>query len=222
VNYVLAFSVSDLVPTWREWFEQMWAAGEGLGILLVLIGAGFVFFGHSIYRIFTALCFAFLGWWCTSVVCAHAHLEGTGVLVLSLVAAALLGAGALKLSKYCVALLGGLAAAVICWQLLFVAWRLNTRASLVVSMAALVGVSALAIVRHTEVAVFASTTFGAMLMLSGVVAVGADLPSIGGNFRELVTRYPVLIWMSFITPLVIGLAFQLAMLKNKGKATLQQ
>ena len=69
---------------------------------------------------------------------------------------------------------------------------------------------------------FASTTFGAMLMLSGVVAVGADLPSIGGNFRELVTRYPVLIWMSFITPLVIGLAFQLAMLKNKGKATLQQ
>jgi hypothetical protein len=222
VNCVLAFSVSDVLPTWREWFEHMWAGGQGLGILLVLLGVGFAFFGHSIYRIFASVSFAFLGWWFTSLGCAHLHLEGIGALAASLVAAALLGVAALKLAKYSVALLGGLAAAVILWQLLYVSWRVDSRPSLVVCVAALVGVSALAIVRHTEVVVFASTAFGAMIMVSGVVAMCADLPHLGGNFRELLTRYPALIWMSFITPLVIGLAFQLAILKNKGKATLQQ
>ncbi|UCG33477.1 MAG: hypothetical protein JSU68_02355 [Phycisphaerales bacterium] len=222
MSCVLAFSVSDVLPTWREWFEQMWVGGQGLGILLVLLGVGFAFFGHSIYRIFTAISFAFLGWWFTSLGCAHLHVEGIGMLAASLTVAALLGAVALKLARYSVALLGGLAAAVICWQLLYVGWRVNSTASLVVCVAALVGISALAIVRHTEVVVFASTAFGAMIIVSGVVAVGADIPHIGGNFRELLTRYPILIWMSFITPLVIGLAFQFAVLKNKGKAMLQQ
>ena len=222
MSCVLAFSMSNVLPTWRQWFEQMWAGGEGLGILLLLIGGGFVFFGHSIYRVFTAMSFAFLGWWFTSLVCMQIRVVGVAEVVTSLVAAAVAGAVALKLAKYSVALLGGLAAAGICWQLVFVGGGANSTVSLIASVAALVGVSALAIVRHTEVVVFASTAFGAIIMLSGAVALCSDVPYLGSNFRGLMTRYPALIWMSFITPLVIGLAFQLAVLKNKGKAMLQQ
>ena len=219
MSHVLAFSMSQHLPTWQQWLNDMWASGAGLGLLLLLGGFTFIFFGHSLYKIFTAVAFAFLGWWLTSV-CKGIDLSDSARLIAPLVGGVVLGAASYPLAKYGVALLGGIAAAGICWQL-FGGAGPGERLVLGLCGLCLVGVTALAIVRHDEVAVFASTVFGAVMVVSGTVALFARFPSIGATYHHLMMRYPLVVWVSFITPLVIGLAFQLATLKNKGKATLQ-
>jgi len=220
MSNVLAFSVSQFLPSWRQWLDQMWAGGEGVGLLLLLGGVAFVFFGHSIYRVLCTVAFAVLGWWLVFTACQSLGFGSIIELVVPLLGGLLLGAAGFYLAKYGVALLGGVAAAGICWQL-FGGLGVPETIVLILCVISFVGVAALAIVRHDGVIVFASTVFGAVMIVSGAVALFARFPSIGANFRQLLARYPAMLWMSFITPLVIGLAFQLATLKNKGKATLQ-
>lgn len=220
MSAILAFSLHNLVPTHRQWMDQMWASGLGLGLALTVGGAAFVFLGYSLSKFFTAISYAFLGWWTSITLCVIYHVESPYVPLICLGVGALLGGIAFPLAKHAVGPLAGIIAGLIVLEL-FSTGTVYPRALTIVAAIVFVCVVALAAVRHDEVVVFASAAVGGVMLVSGTMALSGQFPLFGKTFRELMIHYPSLLWVSITGPIVIGMAVQLAALKNKGKAVLQ-
>lgn len=216
----LAFSVLRLMPTNRQWVDQMWASGEGIGLALTVGGIAYIFLGHSLYKTFTVVSYGFLGWWVSSAMLENYHVESAYAPLACLGVGAALAGITWPLAKHAASVLGGIVAGLIVLQLCAAA-DVFPRVAMILAGVIFLGVTALAFVRHDEIVVFACAAIGAVMLVSGVVALFGQIPTVGKHFRQLLTHYPIVIWMSFIAPIIIGMAVQLAMLKNQGKATLR-
>jgi hypothetical protein len=213
---VLAFSGLPFPPMWRHWIELSWARNEGLGLLLLMGGFAFAFAGRSLYKAFTTVVSAFLGWWLAAHMVEGPTLAGELQTAVPIVAGVLLGAAGFTLAKYAVSLLGGLSAACICWHLLGAA-GMPAKPVLVLGAACFVLVAVVSIIRHDEVLAFASAAAGALMIVFGVAALAGSFPNLGNDLHQMMQRYPFLVWAGFMTPMVIGLIFQLTALRDKGK-----
>ncbi len=220
MSAILAFSLHNLVPTHRQWMDQMWASGLGLGLTLTVGGLAFVLLGHSLSKFFTAISYAFLGWWTSVTICAVYHIESPYVPLTCLGIGALLGSIAFPYAKHAVGPLAGIVAGLIVLEL-FSSGTVYPRAATIFAALVFICVVALTAIRYDAVVVFASAAVGGVMLVSGTMALSGQFPAVGKIFRELMTRYPNLLWVSIIGPIVIGMAVQLAALKNRGKAVVQ-
>lgn len=216
----LAFSVLRLMPTNRQWVDQMWASGEGIGLALTVGGIAYIFLGHSLYKTFTVVAYGFLGWWVGSAVIENYHVESAYAPLACLGTGAVLAAIAWPLAKHAASVLGGIIAGLVVLQLCAAA-NVFPKTAMILAGVMFLAVTALAFVRHDEIVVFACAAIGAIMLVSGAVALFGQFPTVGKHFRQLLTHYPIVIWLSFVAPIIIGMAVQLGILKNKGKATLR-
>ncbi len=214
MSYMLAISLSRPLPSVGEWADQLYNAGAGPGLLLLAAGVGLLMFGHQIYRITTSVALAAVGSFAAFVLCQEFQVAGTNLYTTVGVTALVLGGVGFRFVRIGAALLGGVTAMAaayatagvnITWPFAF--WTLLGSTFVVAA--------AISFVRFDHVVMFTMAILGSVAFVSGLVAVLGTMPRALAVSRQLILRFPIVVWLSFIAPAVIGFCYQMGEFRSK-------
>jgi hypothetical protein len=190
----------------KQWIVYLQSTEALSGIPLVAIGVVLMLMGWRVWKAAVVITFALIG---AGVGVALAGDDPGQQWFFALIGGVLLGAASYPPANYSICVLGGLIGAAVSHIVLASMWVHGV--PLWIAMALLfAGCTALSVVYSRQVIVAVTSFEGAMLIVSGLVAVLADAPQLFHFFETIAKNYWFFLPFLLLVPTVTGFLLQMA------------
>jgi hypothetical protein len=190
----------------KQWVLFLQSTEALSGLPLVAIGVVLMLMGWRVWKAAVVATFALIG---AGVGVALAGDDPGRQWFFALLGGVLLGAASYPPANYSICLLGGLIGAGVAHTALTSMWVQGTPLWIAMVLV-FAGCTAVAIVYSRQVIVAVTSVEGAVLIISGLVAVVADAPQLFHFFESIARNYWFFLPFLLLVPTVTGFLLQLA------------
>jgi hypothetical protein len=194
----------------EQWAAYLQRADWLIGLPLCAVGLVLALAGWRIWKVAVVVTFAIIGWILGTLLAGD---TGHGLLFAA-AGAIILGATSAPTAPYSIAALGGIIIAGIA-EMTLTEVGLERWALWIALMLCFAGSTALSYIYMRQVIVIVTAFEGAVLIVSGAVAIVSETPNVFHFFRSISNHYWFFLPFLLLVPTVVGCLLQMADVKQR-------